>query len=226
MQKIKISERCLERRPLKSRSLGAAKSLAATLAKLKVSPNHISLLSVLFSIIAMALYYLAFRVHFFYFAFVILAIQLRLLCNLFDGMVAIEHGQKTITGELYNDVPDRFSDFFIIFGAGLASASMPYSIMLALIAASAAITTAYVRVLGAALGCKQHFSGPMAKPHRMALLSASALTDLIFLSSGTFLEAYATYFALILIIVGSLITIINRLSKITAELKQSVAHDN
>ena len=43
--------------------------------------------------------------------------QLRLLCNLFDGMVAIEGGFKTKAGEIFNELPDRFSDAFIFIGA-------------------------------------------------------------------------------------------------------------
>ena len=34
-------------------------------------------------------------------------IQLRLVCNLLDGMVAVEGGMKTKSGELYNDVFGR-----------------------------------------------------------------------------------------------------------------------
>ena len=43
-------------------------------------------------------------------------IQLRRLCNLFDGMVAVEGGFKTKSGELYNDLPDRFSGALILAG--------------------------------------------------------------------------------------------------------------
>ena len=34
-------------------------------------------------------------------------IQLRLLCNLLDGMLAVEEGFKSKTGDIYNDLPDR-----------------------------------------------------------------------------------------------------------------------
>lgn len=37
-------------------------------------------------------------------------IQCRLLCNLFDGMVAVEGGKSTPSGELFNDIPDRVAD--------------------------------------------------------------------------------------------------------------------
>src|SRR5438105_2817615 len=37
-------------------------------------------------------------------------IQLRLLCNLLDGMVAIEGGFRSRSGEVFNELPDRVSD--------------------------------------------------------------------------------------------------------------------
>ena len=44
--------------------------------------------------------------------------QSRLLCNLFDGMVAIEGGKKSANGDLYNDMPDRFADALFIIPVG------------------------------------------------------------------------------------------------------------
>ena len=40
-----------------------------------------------------------------------------------------------------------------------------------------AITTAYIRVLGKSIGTDT-FLGPMAKPHRMALITVSALLEI------------------------------------------------
>jgi phosphatidylglycerophosphate synthase len=212
----------MERRPIKTRSLDVVKNIASFLARIGVSPNHISLLSIIFSVIALGCYGMVNNSSI-YLIFAIIAIQLRLLCNLFDGMVAVEHNQKTITGELYNDVPDRFADFFIILGAGLASSGLPYSVLISLVAASVAITTAYVRVLGAAMNCRHYFNGPMAKQHRMAVLSIAALVDFILIQTSVVLLAYTTYFALFVIVLGGLLTIGNRLSKISKELHQRVS---
>lgn len=96
-------------------------------------------------------------------------VQLRLLSNLLDGMVAIEGHRQSATGELYNDVPDRVSDSLILLGAGYAANSSP---TLGWAAALLAMFVTYIRVLGAACGVGSNFGGPMAKPHRMAALSA------------------------------------------------------
>ena len=44
--------------------------------------------------------------------------QLRLLCNLLDGMVAIEAGKSAGDGPFWNEFPDRVSDILIVVGLG------------------------------------------------------------------------------------------------------------
>lgn len=100
-----------------------------------------------------------------------LFVQLRLLANLLDGMVAIGRGIASPAGELFNEVPDRVSDTAVLFGLGLAVGEP----VLGLAAALAAMATAYVRAVGKAAGAPSDFRGPMAKQHRMALVTAVAL---------------------------------------------------
>ena len=90
------------------------------------------------------------------------AIQLRLLCNLVDGMLAVE-GFSSKAGDIYNDLPDRVSDVLILVGAGYSARDLAYAPALGWCAAVLAVLTAYVRVLGGSLGVTQHFVGPMAK---------------------------------------------------------------
>ena len=47
-------------------------------------------------------------------------VQLRLLCNLLDGMVAIEGGKSTPTGALFNEIPDRLADALFLVPLGYA----------------------------------------------------------------------------------------------------------
>lgn len=98
-------------------------------------------------------------------------IQLRLICNLMDGMVAIEGGKQSATGDLWNEIPDRLADSILLLGAGSAVGA-PW---IGAAAAWAAVMTAYVRATGAPLTGGQDFCGPFAKPQRMAVLTAAAL---------------------------------------------------
>lgn len=101
-----------------------------------------------------------------------LLVQFRLLCNLFDGMVAVGAGRSSPVGELYNEVPDRISDAAALIGLGYAAGGAPW---LGFTAAVLAVFTAYVRALGVAAGAGSHFIGPMAKPQRMFLVTITAL---------------------------------------------------
>ncbi len=209
------------RRPLKSRDTGWAKAIAGWLVRLRVSPNTISLLSVLFAALAgKALWVVpdvsaAAAVGLYLGAAA--GIQLRLLCNLLDGMVAIEGGMKSKTGEIWNDLPDRIADAFILLGAGYSLRGLWWGPTLGWLATALAILTAYVRLLGGAAGVTQHFCGPMAKPHRMATLTVACL--LAALERAFAWPPRALPLALALIIVGSVWTALRRTRRIARELE-------
>ncbi len=101
-----------------------------------------------------------------------LLIQLRLVCNMLDGMVAMERGIASPVGELYNEVPDRVSDMAALIGLGYAAGS---SVALGYLAAALAVFVAYVRAMGKAAGAPNDFRGPMAKQQRMFLATLAAL---------------------------------------------------
>jgi phosphatidylglycerophosphate synthase len=94
--------------------------------------------------------------------------QVRLLCNLFDGMVAVEQDQASPKGELYNEVPDRVSDAAIFIGLGYAVTGNP---VVGLLAALLAVFVAYIRAMVNSIGAPHDYCGPMAKPQRMALVT-------------------------------------------------------
>ncbi|MFC3078585.1 CDP-alcohol phosphatidyltransferase family protein [Phenylobacterium terrae] len=169
------------RRPLKSRDTGPARAAAAALARAGVSPDAVSAAAVVFAAAGGGL--LA--------ASGVLAdvsrigaligaaacIQLRLICNLLDGMVAVEHGRGGPAGPIWNELPDRIADGLFLVGAGYGAAlsGVAWGEPAGWAAAVFAVLTAYVRELGRALGQPADFSGPMAKSHRMALLTLAAL---------------------------------------------------
>jgi phosphatidylglycerophosphate synthase len=144
-------------------------------------------------------------------------IQLRLLCNMLDGMVAIEGGRRTPLGEMFNDMPDRFADLAILLGTGYSLAAFPWGIPLGWLAGMLALLTAYVRLLGASMGSRQYFVGPMAKPHRMAVLTVACILSTLEPLLNWHGQILA--FALALVAAGSLVTILRRTRLIAAELK-------
>jgi phosphatidylglycerophosphate synthase len=209
------------RRPLKSRDTGWARAIAGWLVRRRVSPNTISLFSVFFAALAgKALWVVpdvSARVAIWLYLGAAAGIQLRLLCNLLDGMVAIEGGMKSKTGEIWNDLPDRLADAFILLGAGYSLRGLWWGPTLGWLATALAILTAYVRLLGGAAGVTQHFCGPMAKPHRMAALTLACLVAALELAFGW--PPRAMPLALALIIVGSAWTVARRTRRIARELE-------
>ena len=197
------------RRPIAVRGSGWAQRIATALARSRLTPNQISVLSVLFALAgAWALLALPGAVGALLCA---LAILLRLLCNLFDGMVAVEGGKGSVTGPLFNEVPDRLADSLFLVALGYAAA-VPW---LGWLAALLAALTAYIRALGGSLGQVQDFRGPMAKPHRMWLLGlALVLAALLPTWRQPILLATAAVIA-----AGSALTCVTRTRAIAARLK-------
>jgi phosphatidylglycerophosphate synthase len=145
-------------------------------------------------------------------------IQLRLLCNMLDGMVAVEGGKQTVYGEIFNDMPDRFADVAILVGAGYSIGGFSWGHELGWLAATLAVITAYIRLLGGSMGVTQYFLGPMAKPHRMALLTGACVVAVFENWLGWGGQTIAI--ALLVMLVGMLVTCARRTLRIVADLKK------
>ena len=209
-----------DRRPIKARETSAARRAAAWLAARGVRPNVISLASIAFALGTAAAFV---GVRFVensagragLFLLCILTIQARLICNLLDGMVAVEGGLRSSSGAIFNDLPDRIADPLVLIAAGYAAGGR-WGDTLGWAAGVMAVLTAYVRVLGVTAGTRQYFIGPMAKQHRMAVMTgACALAALVgfFNHAGDVIDV-----ALGVVVFGCAVTIGRRLRKILAEL--------
>ncbi len=154
------------RRPLASRNHEVIHALTARILQTSITPDQISLASIGFAALG-ALALLGAPYAPWLFLVGVFGAQMRLLCNLLDGLVAVEGGRGAKLGVLYNEIPDRVSDTLLIAALGY-SAGLGW---LGWTGAALAILTAYIRALGGALGFPQDFRGPLAKPQRMALLS-------------------------------------------------------
>ncbi|MEZ5543587.1 MAG: CDP-alcohol phosphatidyltransferase family protein [Lysobacteraceae bacterium] len=199
------------RRPLATRQAGWARRIASALAKSAVTPNQISVISIVFALIGAALL-LKWPTPI---GFVLAAVcvQLRLLCNLLDGMVAIEGGKQSPTGMLYNEFPDRVADSLFLVALGYAAGCGWLGWLMALLAA----LTAYIRVTGGSLGLTQDFRGPQAKPHRMAVMTVALLIGAAELHWRGSMQVLLI--ASIVIAVGTALTCITRTRAIAAQLK-------
>jgi phosphatidylglycerophosphate synthase len=210
------------RRPIQARNTKWATAIARWLARIGLRPNQISLLSLLCGALAGICLFLSGQSSSRSISVVLLIgaaafIQLRLLCNLFDGMVAVEGGFKTKSGEIFNELPDRFSDVFVFLGAGYSMPGNHLVEALGWAACVSALLTAYVRALGGASGATQPFCGPMAKQHRMAIVTITCLIAAF--ARGMDWSLQIMTYVLLAIIAGCLITIFRRTILIIRDLE-------
>lgn len=159
-----------DRRPLASRDKAWAK-LSARIAARFLTPNQISVLSMGFAALGGALMLLGGP--WWVWILAALSVQLRLACNLIDGMVAIEGGKASPLGAIYNEFPDRIADTLLLVPLGYAAGIGWLGWAIALVAAM----TAYIRATGAALTQVGDFSGVMSKPRRMAALTVALIVE-------------------------------------------------
>jgi phosphatidylglycerophosphate synthase len=205
-----------ERRPIASRNLRASQAIAGWLARRGVSPNTISVFGMFVSVAAGLAFWSTSAApsteRLAWLAGAIL-VQMRLLANMFDGMVAIASGKASRVGELFNEVPDRVSDAATFIGLGYAAGGSPTA---GYLAALVAVFTAYVRAMAKAAGGPQDYCGPMAKPQRIFVVTLCA--GYLALAPQTWQPSWQGWglaaLALALIIVGGLLTSVRRLAHI------------
>jgi len=209
------------RRPLKTRERKWARVLAAWMARNGIRPNAVSIASV--AVAGAAGLCLAFSpsdggaARWPWLVAAAALVQLRLLCNMLDGLIAVEGGLGSALGEIYNDLPDRLADSLILVGAGLCARALPGGLTLGWLAALGAMLTAYVRLLGGAVGLPQSFAGPMAKQHRMFVVTLSCLASAVEGAAG--FPPRALYAGLVVIVAGCAVTAARRTAAIASALR-------
>jgi len=204
----------LDRRPIKARDTRWACFTARGLTSLGISPNAISIFGMVAAMAAGASFYLTRYPLGFQRALWIggaMLVFLRLLANMFDGIVAIEQGKATQVGVLYNEVPDRVSDAAILIGSGYAAGG---SVEVGYLAACVALFIAYVRSMARTAGAPSDFGGPMAKQQRMFLVIVAALW-------GPNHEWGAMALVLVLVVLGGGLTAALRLGRAAQALQKS-----
>ena len=216
------SVKAIDRRPIATRNRKWAQSATTWLASRNVSPNAISIAGMCACIAAgLALALTSVEYNRVFWLVAALGAQLRLTANMLDGMVAVVSGRASKVGELYNEVPDRVSDAAVFIGAGYAWGG---NVALGYVATILAIFTAYVRGAGKIAGAPNEFCGPMAKQHRMLVITLIGLYSAVTPSSWQAISFNSSKIGLMslglaVIIMGSIITVIRRLARIARVLK-------
>ncbi|MFQ5912575.1 MAG: CDP-alcohol phosphatidyltransferase family protein [Nitrospinota bacterium] len=187
--------------------------------RLEIHPDAISYLSIVAAAAAALCFWRAK-------AYPVLLIAGPLFCylrgwlNILDGMVAVAAGKASRRGEFVQDLADRISDVLIFLGVAYSGLN---SMLGGYLAAIFALLTAYVGVLGQAVGVQREFSGLMSKPWRMVVLNVGAWLTHGLLRWGVAEVRYAGWtvldWALLVIMLGCVQTIGVRLVRILRALR-------
>jgi phosphatidylglycerophosphate synthase len=211
----------VDRRPIKTRSAWWAQGITRVLVETGISPNQVSVISILFALAGAFLFAMEAKGNASAWLFLgaAVCIQLRLLANMLDGLIAVEGGRMTKTGELYNEIPDRIADVAFLAAAGYASHHGQWGVALGWSAAVLAVNTAYLRAIGARRGQPQDFCGPQAKPQRMFLLTVACI--LAFAEKLVGMPPRILFIFLVVINLGTLITCIRRTVRLARQLEST-----
>lgn len=105
----------------------------------------------------------------------------RMTLNTLDGVMALNRGNLSLTGEIVNALPDRYSDIFVIAGVALSPLCRAW---LGLAGLCSMFLVSYTGMLGKALTVGWQHQGPLGKVERLILLMVFTLVQFFLLASG------------------------------------------
>lgn len=163
------------RRPIPARRWRLVQGLANRLARAGVTPNAVSAFGMAAGVLAglcLGLSSVSPGVAPFLWLVAAGLVLVRGLSNVFDGLLAVEHGQASPDGLLWNEIPDRISDVALLAGAGYCWGGSPLA---GWICACLALLVAFVRVIAVLAGAPADFRGPFDKQGRMFSVAGVAV---------------------------------------------------
>ncbi|PQZ48140.1 CDP-alcohol phosphatidyltransferase family protein [Ochrobactrum sp. MYb15] len=146
---------------LKSRFQNLLRPLVVQLAAKGVTANQVTIGAALVSIVLGA--FLGLNGNAIWFALVPVWLFLRMALNAVDGMLAREHGQKSMLGAYLNEIGDVISDAALYAPFAIIA---PFSALWIFAIIFIATLTEFVGVTAASLGSSRRYDGPMGKSDR------------------------------------------------------------
>ncbi|AMJ61773.1 CDP-alcohol phosphatidyltransferase family protein [Bosea sp. PAMC 26642] len=152
---------------LKSRFQNLLRPLVGRLAAGGITANQVTLASATISV-ALGLVLISAQ-HPRWFLLVPVWFLLRMGLNAIDGMLAREHGQKSVLGAYLNEIGDVVSDIALYLPfAFIDPAGIWWVVIVVLLAA----LTEFTGVLGQTVGASRRYDGPLGKSDRALLFGA------------------------------------------------------
>jgi CDP-diacylglycerol--glycerol-3-phosphate 3-phosphatidyltransferase len=154
---------------LKPRFQDLLRPLVATLARMGITANQVTLLAAAGSVLLGILLVLAPARA----LFLLLPIWLfiRMALNAIDGMLAREFGQKSALGAYLNEICDVVSDAALYLPFAMLAPFAPAWVVVVVVLAA---LTEFAGVLGPGLGASRRYDGPLGKSDRAFVFGALA----------------------------------------------------
>ena len=168
--------------------------------RIGISPNNITVFSVLFSVLIGYILWLAQENSLFY-LFVALGLLFRMMLNALDGMMAKKYNLQSKTGEVLNEVGDILSDIAIYFPfIYFEGITLEYVIGFLLLS----VINEFCGLLAKIISGERRYDGPMGKSDR-ALLVGLICIALFFSNSILIYIDYLFIIAMIMMLISSLL---------------------
>ncbi len=150
--------------------------LAALAEKSGIAPNQLSLLSLIFAIIAAAFYILsASTIELLYAA--ALMVLLNAIFDIVDGALARRTGKANPKGDFLDHVIDRYADMFFLGGIIFAGYA-PWPI--GLLAVIGVFLTSYIGTQAQALHLGRYYGGMMGRADRLTLIFLATIGNAVY----------------------------------------------
>ncbi|MGZ2486488.1 CDP-diacylglycerol--glycerol-3-phosphate 3-phosphatidyltransferase [Rhizobium pisi] len=195
---------------LKSRFQNILRPLARALAARGVTANQVTSVSAVVSIALGLFLSVAPLPH--WFLLVPLWFLLRMGLNAIDGMLAREHGQKSILGAYLNEIGDVVSDVALYLPFALID---PNGLLPAMAVIFLSALTEFAGILGQAVGASRRYDGPLGKSDRAVLFGALG----IFVAAGGPFAAWTSW----LWAVAALLLVWTIINRIRAGIREAAA---
>jgi len=176
--------------------------------RIGISPNHITVFSVLFSVVIGYILWLGQENNLFY-LFVALGLLFRMMLNALDGMMAKKYNLQSKAGEILNEVGDILSDIAIYFPfIYFEGVTLEYVIGFLLLS----VINEFCGVLAKIISGERRYDGPMGKSDR-ALLVGLICIALFFSDSILRYIDYLFIIAIVMMLISSLLRLTKSIKK-------------
>jgi archaetidylinositol phosphate synthase len=183
---------------LKQKSQSQLTSIAASIHNLGLTPNHVSIIGIIFAVLS-ALTYWQWKFHPFFLIFASLLMLASGFLDALDGTMARLYGETTKFGGFLDSLLDRYADALVLCGIILGGLTEVYWGLAALLGS---LLVSYSRARAEAAGVKMESVGLAERAERIIILALASFLAFIWID--------ALNWGILLLVILTNLTVIQR----------------